>query len=206
MLFLQTTFIIFASLLIATAPPAPKEEMIQHAILSDLEFNAPHVSVYLNASEPNPFVSTLLRAGIVRVAGKATEEGPHPATRLVLALTENGKRTAIALGWSFGRGMLDIPTGRLVYLPESYRLFEHGRTATLSFKWRYEPNSNLRYLLALGPRSTWPRSMFPNCIAAGRNVSDVPQTRSILIVPDGFGGWSNMEHASYPIRGCASPK
>jgi len=174
----------------ALADPLPviTEKMIMDAILQDLAYNAPNVVVDLDRDASSHSVANLARAGIVRVFGAT------------VYLTKRGQRIAAARGWFVGLGEIKITVGRLVYVPGSATLgVTDGIPNTASYRWRYEANTNLSYLLQIGPASSWASSIYPNCLSP-QNGSGV-NTRTILIARDGHDGWGLME--AEPIRDCA---
>lgn len=186
--------------------PAITEHMIVRAIASDLVYNSPQLSIELTGAKPSSAVDNLLRAGLVRVLGTTRNGGLRPAGRLILKLTASGQQVAAKRGWAVGGGMITIPTGRLVYVRNSYKMEQKGKTASVTFEWRYEANSNMRYLLHLGAPSSWPKTMYPDCLSTLGVAPAKAVSRTITIVTDGSGNWSNLEQAVYPIAGCKVPR
>lgn len=134
------------------------EPDIMPAILRDLTYNAPHLSIYLDGDLPNPAISNLERAGILKLVGKTSGNALVPG-RLVLLLTERGQRIALSRGWSMARGELGISTGRRAYVRGSYAVrSSNAKEIVVSYSWRYEPNENARYLLSIAPAGTWPKA------------------------------------------------
>lgn len=207
--------ILLLTLLIAATPshgaaptsvatsPIP-EAMITRAIRSDLAYNTPHLEIDLDATKPSAAIDNLLRAKILRVTGKTDGHGLEPKGRLILMLTTAGEGIALRRGWAFGGGLLQIPTGRLSYVPGSYSVQRKNDTAYVTYFWRFEGNSNLAYLLRLGAPSTWPRTMLTGCIVRDGSRNQLPQRREIAIVKDYLGIWGLLERAV--INGCTIGK
>lgn len=188
------------------ATPPLTEEAIVHAIASDLAYNAPHLTIELDEAKPIPAIDSLVHAGVLRILG-TTAAGPnHCAGMKILLLTDQGQKIAQERGWSVAGGELNIPTGRLVYVPRSYTIVQSGRTTDVTYAWRYEGNDNLSYLLRLGPPTSWPKSMYPTCFDAAGNPTSRTVERKIVVTPDGFGSWSNLEQAIYPVDGCGNTR
>ena len=180
--------------------------MMRDAILDDLAYNAPHVTINLFGATPSPTVDNLERGGILRLSRKTSPQSSLlPAGRLVLVLTELGKRIAATRGWSLAEGVLEIPTGRLVYAPGTYAVSSRFGGVMLSYTWYYEPDANLRFLLTLGPLSTWPPSIYPDCLSTDGSSLGKRILRTVALGRDSGSDWVNAAAASEPIQGCSSP-
>ena len=186
------------------ASPIPRAS-IDGAIRSDLVQNAPHLDVFLDESRPSAAINNLVRAKILRVIGKTAGSNVVPKGLLILMLTARGERIALNRGWVFGDGILQIPTGRLSYVAGSYSVQREKHVAYVTYFWRFEGNKNLAFLLRLGALSTWPRSMFPNCILGNGLRYAPPQRRKIELGWDSPGNWSLFPLTAV-IRGCVSGK
>ena len=163
------------------ARPTITKQKIMNAILYDLAYHAPVIIIDLDGDTLRSSVRNLERAGILRVIGRTSADLYGPAGRLILLLTNRGQRIAASRGWGVRSGFLEIPTGWLKYMPGSYKLHGDGSLITISYRWRYEPNSNVSYLLKLGPLSSWSRSMYPTCLSASGKALNKSDMRTILL-------------------------
>jgi hypothetical protein len=207
--FLVSAIVTLASVLVYTPgkaddeQPAITREGIQDVITADLAYNAPNVSIILDDAEPSPAIRNLERAGILRIVGKTGPGGYIPVPgRLILLLTEYGQSVALAKGWAIGSGKLEIATGQLEYIPGSYKLGQGKYGTTVSYSWRYEPNSNVSYLLKWGRPQSWPPSMYVSCLSPTGHTRTAG-TRTMPVFRSGYGTWDVIETATGPFRGCS---
>ena len=115
----------------------------------------PNISVRLNGdARPSSKVSDLVREGIllIRYRRKTDCHG----IRLRLVLTEKGQRVAGSRGWAFNGDLLTIPLGRYAVVNKLISIRRKGgEPYSMTFQYRYEANSNARYLLSFGRASDW---------------------------------------------------
>lgn len=184
---------LFATLLqiggIASPVPPITDSIVMQSILEDLSYNAPHLTVYLGETR-GPGVENLVNAGILQVTDNA------------LVATEFGQEKASSEGWVVTDELLEVTTGRLSYVPKSYHIQQGDRKAAITYKWKYEPNLDLVDLLKLGPLSSWPASIFPNCLTSTGEVTNRVPTRTIHLYLDFENQWESDPRSEALIRGC----
>ena len=138
----------------------------------------------LDQASPVPGIDDLLRAGILERVSVTTGGCYGPEESLVL--TEQGQRVASSRGWSLRDAVFVIPVGRLVYVPSSARVEKkNGVPHAVRFAFRYEPGSNARLLLSLGPASHW-------ATGDGLTLADAWRifVKTVPLEYDAASGWS----------------
>ena len=179
----------------AIVVPAISTRSAREAVLEDLAYNAPTITIDLNDARRSPAVSNLERAHILRVIAKVPAD-PHKAgERFILTLTNHGQRVVESEGWVVEFGELQIATGRLAYVPKSLKIRRQSTGGVkIAYEWQYRPNYNVSYLLRLGPLSTWPASMYPTCLTSRGRARGTQVLRIISTIV--------FESDNAPIRGC----
>ncbi len=179
----------------AIVVPSISARSAREAVLEDLAYNAPTITIDLNDAGRSPAVSNLERAHILRVIAKVPAD-PHKADeRFILTLTNHGQRVAESEGWVVEFGYLEIATGRLAYVPKSLKINRQSADGVeISYEWQYRPNYNVSYLLRLGPLSSWPASMYPTCLTSRGRARGTHVLRIISTI--------ESESDNAPIRGC----
>lgn len=182
------------ALLQVQAKPSPvppiSRLIVMQSILRDLTYNAPHLTIYLRSHKRDPIVQKFITDGILGINGDA------------LAVTEWGQKKAAAEGWLMAEGMIEISTGRLSYIPGSYRIDEAGREATLTYKWRYEENAGFMQLLGIAPVSSWPASTLPKCLGRIGKHANPAVSRTIHMWLAWNNVWNFTPEGESPIRDC----
>lgn len=176
------------------APIAPKS--VVSAIVADLTFFTPNVTIGLTGERMSPGIAALERAGIL----EKVASGPDGTVSLML--TNKGERIAADRGWSVRFSILTITTGSLQYVPNSYRARAGTNNLKVTYLWRYVPNGNVEYLLKMAPLSSWPQSMYPSCVSPHGAALPLVNRRTVLFWPDGFGGWESTNAPSERFAGC----
>lgn len=146
-------FVSFADHVSAAERPLITAQDKRTMIRANLSYHAPSVTIWLDKGTPSAEVTDLVHAGILKVRYHTVS---YCQPRLALLMTEKGQRIAGSHGWSFDDEFLTIPVGRYVFVKSSSFLRRWSSDSyTLRFRYRYDGNFNVPYLLKMGKASDW---------------------------------------------------